>query len=104
MNRLAVPVHQAAETSAMVLGLDVTELLLVVLAVVVVIAAVGFGVVLLGRQRASKREHDLHRDLQEQRQEVCETDKAIEEQLSSLPSQLHGEGALLCVHVLGKRP
>ncbi|MBY9075891.1 ribonuclease Y [Nocardioides sp. WL0053] len=88
MNRLAVPVHQAAETSPMVLGLDVTELLLAVLAVVVVIAAVGFGVVLLGRQRASKREHDLHRDLQEQRQDIERREHRLSEREDRLDADL----------------
>jgi ribonucrease Y len=71
MNRLAVQTDQAGERVAPhLLDLSMVEWLLAII-VLLVVAGIGtLAVTLLNRHRASKHEHDLHRDLQEQRQDI----------------------------------
>lgn len=54
----------------LVAGMSALTVLLISVALLVVLTAIGFGVVLLGRHRSGKREHDLHLDLQEQRHDI----------------------------------
>src|SRR4051794_3162741 len=74
MDRVAVPLEQSGEgkppVSDLVIGLGTTGLLLVLLGLVIVMAATTLTVFLLGRHRQTRHEHDLHLDLQEQRQDI----------------------------------
>src|SRR3954453_3253580 len=74
MDRVAVPLEQSGEAkppvSDLVIGLGTTGLLLVLLGLVIVMAATTLTVFLLGRHRQTRHEHDLHLDLQEQRQDI----------------------------------
>src|SRR3954469_9590735 len=74
MDRVAAPLEQSGEAkppvSDLVIGLGTTGLLLVLLGLVIVMAAPPSTVFLLGRHRQTRHEHDLHLDLQEQRQDI----------------------------------
>jgi len=70
MNRLAVPAGQAGDTYPLLLGLNMVEWLLAIIALLVVAGVGTLAVVLLNRHRAARHEHDLHRDLHEQRQDI----------------------------------
>jgi ribonuclease Y len=74
MEGVAVPLEQTGEgkppVSDLVIGLGATELLLVLLGLVIVMAATTLTIFLLGRHRQARHEHDLHLDLQEQRQDI----------------------------------
>ena len=50
--------------------LGIVGLLVLVLGVVVALSVATVAVLLLHRQRVSRREHDLHQDLQEQRHDI----------------------------------
>jgi ribonuclease Y len=50
--------------------MGIVELLVLVLGVVVAMAVATVAVLLIHRTRATRREHDLHQDLQEQRQDI----------------------------------
>jgi ribonuclease Y len=87
MNTLAVPANQAGEKAPLLLGLDMVEWLLAIIALLVV-AGVGTLVVgMLNRHRAAKHEHDLHRDLQEQRQDIERREHRISEREARLDEQ-----------------
>jgi ribonuclease Y len=87
MNTLAVPVNQAGEKAPLLLGLNMVEWLLAIIALLVV-AGVGTLVVgMLNRHRAAKHEHDLHRDLQEQRQDIERREHRISERETRLDEQ-----------------
>ncbi len=68
-------------------GAGLLDVLLIVLAVVVVLAVASLAVVLLARHRAAAREHDLHQDLQEQRQDI----ERREHRLTEREQRLHEE-------------
>ncbi len=87
MDRWGYPVKQAGETSPLVAGLGVVELVLLVFSLVAVLAAATFGVVLLSRHRAAKHEQDLHQDLHEQRQDIERREHRITEREERLDSE-----------------
>jgi ribonuclease Y len=87
MNGTGSPENQATDLSPLVAGLSVTELLLLVLAVVVPLLAVVGAVVVLGRHRQAKREHDLHEDLQEQRQDIERREHRLTEREGRLDAE-----------------
>ncbi len=87
MSRTGSLGSQASEVSPMIAGLGVIELLLVVLVVLVTLAVVTVGVVLLTRHRQSKREHDLHQDLQEQRHDIERREHRLTEREARLDSE-----------------
>jgi ribonuclease Y len=70
MNRLAISADQAGERYPLLLGLDMVEWLLAIIALLVVAGVATLAVVLLNRHRAAKHQHDIHRDLHEQRQDI----------------------------------
>ncbi len=70
MSHLAVTANQAGESYPLLLGLDMVEWLLAIIALLVVAGVATLGVVLLNRHRASKHQHELHQDLQEQRHDI----------------------------------
>jgi len=79
MNHHAAAANQAGETYPLLLGLNMVELLLAIISLLVV-AGIGTLVVgLLGRHRAAKHQDDLHRDLQEQRQDIERREQRIGE-------------------------
>ena len=84
MDRLGFPVSQAADANLMVVGLGVVEVLL---ATVVTLTVVTLGVVLLGRHRSSKRQDDLHQDLQEQRQDIERRERRLGEREARLDAE-----------------
>ena len=87
MNTLAVPANQAGEKAPLLLGLDMVEWLLAIIALLVV---AGVGVLMVGmlnRHRAARHEHDLHRDLQEQRQDIERREHRISEREARLDEQ-----------------
>ena len=55
MDRIGSPVNQAAETSPWVAGIGPVEILVVLVAIVVTLAAIVLGVVWLSRRRAAKQ-------------------------------------------------
>ncbi|HLN77936.1 MAG TPA: ribonuclease Y [Nocardioidaceae bacterium] len=69
MNQLAVPANQAGG-NPLLLGLDMVEWLLAIIALLVIAGVATLAVVLLNRHRAAKHQHELHRDLHEQRQDI----------------------------------
>jgi ribonuclease Y len=87
MDPFGFTVNQASGANPMVGGLGVVQLLLVVLAILVTFAVITLGVVLLGRHRASKREHDLHQDLQEQRQDIERREHRLTEREERLDAE-----------------
>ena len=96
MDRFGFPVSQAADTNPMVAGLAAPELLVIILALVVTLAVVTLGVVLLGRHRSSRRQDDLHQDLQEQRQDIerrehriCEREERLDAETRHLETRTH---------------
>ncbi|HET7387547.1 MAG TPA: ribonuclease Y [Nocardioidaceae bacterium] len=64
---------------------------LMVLAALTILAVVTVGVLLLARQRTSRREHDLHRDLQEQRRDI----ERREHRLTEMQQRLDEDGERL---------
>ncbi len=84
MNHLAVPANQAGETSPLLLGLDMVEWLLAIIALLVVAGVATLAVVLLNRHRSSKHQHELHRDLQEQRQDIERREHRLSEREARL--------------------
>ena len=91
MNRLALTVDQAGETFPMLLGLNVVEWLLAIIAFLVVGGIATLGVVVLSRHRAARREHELHQDFHEQRQDIERREHRLgerEERLDAKARQL----------------
>ena len=88
MDRFGFPVNQAVDTNLMVAGLGVVELLQIILATAVLIAVISLGVVLFGRRHSSRRQDDLHQDLQEQRQDI----ERREQRLGEREARLDNEG------------
>jgi ribonucrease Y len=70
MDRYPIASSQASEVTPMLAGVSILGVLLVVLAIVVALSVATLAVVVLGRHRSARREQDLHRDLQEQRQDI----------------------------------
>ena len=70
MNARALVTDQAGEALPILLGLSMVEWLLAIIALLVVAAVGTLAVVLVTRHRQSGHEHDLHRDLHEQRQDI----------------------------------
>ena len=71
----------------MLAGLSL-DVLLAVLVTVVVLGVAGAVLALLGRHRASRREHDLHRDLQEQRHDIERREHRLTEREERLEAGL----------------
>jgi ribonuclease Y len=86
MNRLAVSADQAGETYPLLLG-DMVEWLIVIIVLLVVAGVAALAVVLLNRHRAAKHEHDLHQDLQEQRQDIERRERRISEREARLDTE-----------------
>jgi ribonuclease Y len=70
-----------------VAAIGVVEVLLAVVVLLVLLAAITFGVILLGRNRSSKREHVLHQDLHEQRQDIERREQRLGERESRLDTE-----------------
>jgi ribonuclease Y len=87
MHRFAFPLDQTSTVHPMVTDFGMVDLLVVILALVVVMAATTLGVVLLGRQRSARREHDLHQDLQEQRQDIERREHRLTEREDRLDTE-----------------
>ena len=88
MNMGAAPAGQAGEMYPLLLGLDMVEWLLAIIALLVIggLAMAAFGV--YNRHRAAKHEEHLHRDLQEQRQDIERREQRISERESRLDEQI----------------
>ncbi len=100
MDRVAAPLVQGGGAgrgvSDLMIGLPAVDLVLLLAALVVVLAVVSLVVVLVGRQRQSRREHDLHQDLQEQRQDIerrehrlSEREQRLDDELRHLEERMH---------------
>ena len=76
MNQLAVPANQAGG-NPLLLGLDMVEWLLAIIALLVIAGVATLAVVLLNRHRAAKHQHELHRDLQLLLQSLERTDRPV---------------------------
>jgi len=87
MNRLAVPANQAGDTYPLLLGLNMVEWLLAIIALLVVAGVGTLAVGLLNRHRAAKHEHELHRDLQEQRQDIERREHRLTEREARLDAE-----------------
>ncbi len=87
MNRLAVPADQAGDTYPLLLGLNMVEWLLAIIALLIVAGVGTLAVVILNRHRAAKHEHDLHRDLQEQRQDIERREHRLTEREARLDAE-----------------
>ena len=68
-------------------GLTLVEIILAVLVLAVGLVAVAFGVVLVGRHRAGRREHDLHLDLHEQRQDIERREHRLSEREARIDAE-----------------
>jgi ribonuclease Y len=86
MNRLAVVADQAGERFPL-LGVNMVEWLLAIIALLVVAGVGTLAVTLLNRHRTAKHEAALHRDLQEQRQDIERRESRISERESRLDDQ-----------------
>ena len=98
MNRFALTVDQAGETFPMLLGLNVVEWLLAIIAFLVVAGFATLGVVMLSRHRAARREHELHQDFHEQRQDIERREHRLgerEERLDAKARQLENRAQAL---------
>ena len=76
------------------MGIGIVELLVGVLVVVAAMSVVTVVVLLQHRSRAADREHDLHTDLQEQRQDIERRENRLgerEERLDVLDAILAAE-------------
>jgi ribonuclease Y len=87
MDRSGIQLSQASDVSPLFAGLGIVGVLLIVLAIVVALAVVTLGVVLLGRHRSARREHELHLDLQEQRQDIERREHRLTEREDRLDSE-----------------
>jgi ribonuclease Y len=88
MNRLASSANQAGERLPLLLGLNMVEWLLAIIALLVVAGVGTLAVTLLNRHRASKHAEVLHRDLQEQRQDIERRENRISERETRLDEQV----------------
>ena len=70
MDIFRFPGSQLADIGPMVAGVGIVEVLPIIFAIVVTLTVAAVGVVFLGRHRSSKRQHDLHQDLHEQRRDI----------------------------------
>ncbi|HSE10244.1 MAG TPA: ribonuclease Y [Nocardioidaceae bacterium] len=101
MYRLAVPADQAGDRYPLLLGLNMVEWLLAIIALLVVAGVGTLAVVLLNRHRASKHEQDLHRDLQEQRQDIERREHRLserEDRLDAEARQLESRAQEIATH------
>jgi len=87
MERFGFDPSQAGDAGPLVAGVGVLDILLIAFAVVVVLSVASVAVVLVSRHRSASREHDLHQDLQEQRQDI----ERREHRLSEREARLHEE-------------
>jgi ribonuclease Y len=87
MARFGFDPNQAGDAGPLVAGVGVLDVLLIAFAVVVVLSVASVAVVLVSRHRSASREHDLHQDLQEQRQDI----ERREHRLSEREARLHEE-------------
>jgi ribonuclease Y len=87
MERFGFEPSQAGGAGPLVAGAGILDVLLIVLAAVVAVSVATLAVVLVSRHRAATREHDLHQDLQEQRQDI----ERREHRLSEREERLHDE-------------
>ncbi|GAB2753309.1 ribonuclease Y [Nocardioides pakistanensis] len=87
MNSTAVPADQAGERYPLLLGLDMVEWLLAIIALLVVAGIATLAMGLVNRHRAAKHEEALHRDLQEQRQDIERREHRLREREERLDEQ-----------------
>jgi biopolymer transport protein ExbB/TolQ len=87
MNRLAVAADQAGETYPLLLG-GMVEWLMAIIVLLVVAGVATLAVVLLNRHRSAKHEDELHRDLQEQRQDIERREHRLTEREERLDLEL----------------
>ena len=89
MNMGAAAAGQAVDRAPLLLGLSMVEWLLATIALLVVggVAMAVLGV--LNRHRAAKHEEHLHRDLQEQRQDIERREHRISEREARADEQAH---------------
>ncbi len=87
MDRFGNSPDQAGMVTPLVAGMTVVDLLLVVVGVLVALAVLTLGVVLMGRHRAAKREHDLHQDFQEQRHDIERREHRLTEREARLDAE-----------------
>ncbi|HEX6874081.1 MAG TPA: ribonuclease Y [Nocardioidaceae bacterium] len=86
MNRLAVAADQAGETYPLLLG-GMVEWLMAIIVLLVVAGVATLAVVLLNRHRSAKHEDELHRDLQEQRQDIERRERRLSEREARLDTE-----------------
>ncbi|HEX6246461.1 MAG TPA: ribonuclease Y [Nocardioidaceae bacterium] len=87
MNALASSANQAGEKYPLLLGLEMIEWLLAIIALLVVAGVGTLAVTLLNRHRAAKHEDALHRDFQEQRQDIERREHRLSEREARLDEQ-----------------
>ncbi len=87
MERFGFDPGQAVAAGPLVAGAGLLDILLIVLGVVVALSVASLAVVLVSRHRSTAREHDLHQDLQEQRQDI----ERREHRLTEREQRLHEE-------------
>lgn len=88
MNVTASSADRTGERLPFLLGLDMVEWLLAIIALLVVAGVGTLVVTLLNRHRANKHADALHRDLQEQRQDIERRESRISERETRLDERL----------------
>lgn len=96
MNDHASSADQAGAAIPLLLGLSMVEWLLAIIALLVVAGVASLALMLVGRHRAGKHADALHRDLQEQRQDIerresrmAEREARLDEQVRQIEARMH---------------